>query len=223
MRSKILSIIRRQNGEVSEEEMADLRRFFFNNDEFLSIEERVLSWLISQHSLKIDSQINLPTIKPPVKLSIDAFYEKFIISEKRDELYSKLIELISLLKTELYVSSVKIVIGGSFIDNLKRNPNDLDFIIIVDKNCIEKLPLGENTFLIPRVKEKIYPNIDVDGLDFIFLPEDYTLKSFKAYSKFVMLGNIAKIPDKNKEFNHDNSLKIGDNSYITRETIILEF
>jgi len=192
-----------------DDENLDANELFveFGSREYLtSLQYNFYCWLGLQ--LCKDLSVSQPLLTSYRFNSQTNFRSKYLSSEKRKELFNLLEEYIRLIKIkEQIVTPIKVLIGGSFTDPDIQNPNDIDICTLVPTTFKNRKSFD----WIPFPGQVKRP----DCIDNKFLPEDFSLNRFQAYSRIVHLGNkIAK--DK-------NGVIIQPRQFTSRKIIQLEF
>lgn len=172
--------------------------FLINKDRLEGIEYRFLCWLNVIYKKNIT--ITLPTLATPVLIKKDSFFERFVNSDYRRDLFEALEGYIRNLKAITRVENFDILIGGSFTDSAIKRPNDIDLVLLVPKAHIDNPILSEGY----QYAFKAVPG----RVDIKFLPIDYNFDKFKAFSNIICLGNFAEFKDK------DGQVK--DNTFVKR-------
>jgi hypothetical protein len=164
-----------------------------------TIEYNFLSWLNYTKNFRVP--FNLPLIPRINTINETYFFEQYILSHRRQQLYQQLKKTVELIKERFHFSSVVLLIGGSFAEQTNSNPRDIDIILLVANNSPSEL--HENFLYGAKMIET--------GIDLKVLPADYSLLKFKAYSNIIHLGNKVKFKDTfttNNEFISRTLLKI---------------
>lgn len=176
---------------------------------FEGLEYRFLCWL--NYKFKYNIKIKTPYINKPKLLKVVDFERSYLISDKRKNLYLDLKHVLDYFRTKFNSDKVKILVGGSYTDLEVTLPDDIDVCIIYPKSIKRPGELKVD-YTIFRSKKRI---LNENKLDIQFLPENYNLAYFNAYSIISMLGNNAFYKDKEK-------IAIPNNSFTKREIIEIE-
>lgn len=168
-----------------------------NKDKLLGVEYRFLCWLNVNYQYPVE--IELPIITLPHTIDLVAFEAEYTYNDKRKKLYKLLSKFINELKNRHNLSVLNVLIGGSYADTRIEIPKDIDICILVPESHRDTHELHLNYQLACN-------NVPV-GVDLRFLPEDYSIEIFKAYSRIVCLGNKAKFKDKDGPFSFNEFTK----------------
>jgi hypothetical protein len=168
-----------------------------NKKELETSEYLFLCWLNYRFGKKI--HLNIPHIVDPIEISLDLFKPKFLFSEKRNYLFEVLLEFICQLRTAGNICMFQIIIGGSFTDTDTKEPGDMDLVILLPLEQFNDINFNE----LNLERSKKVPL----GIDFKFLPENYNLQNYRAYSNIIYLGNKAKYQAKSNCFYEQNNFE----------------
>ena len=176
--------------------------FLIEKQIFEGVDYRFLCWL--NHFYDYPIKINKPYFVSPVEYSISGFEKDFLFNEKRKTLFKSLTGYIDFLKACEKFDILTVLIGGSFSDKNNEPPDDIDAVILLPiKNdfdqALEAISQSDSAYFPEKVDVK-------------FLPVNYTLENFKAYSHITCLGNNARFKKKerysNNEFEKRKIIKI---------------
>lgn len=142
---------------------------------------KFLCWMSHNNDLKFPSKISKPTVPLPAELSILEFRNRFCTSEKRTKMFNDLINFVKEKMANFEVKSLKVIIGGSFLED-STAPRDIDCLILIDKDILNK---------------HFVTDFDYDRncfcregqVDAEFAVEDLSCRNFWYYSCVTHLGN----------------------------------
>lgn len=152
------------------------------------IEYRFLCWL--NYSKQYEIKIKPPYIPEIINISGQELENRYLKSVQRKNLYKLLNSFLEILQEKFSISNIQLIIGGSYLDTEKENPKDIDLVILLPKDS-------------PDIHENfLYKCGQVpSGIDVKFLPANYSMHKFKAYSNLICLAN--KIMDKSELVNNN--------------------
>ncbi len=186
LNSEIINYFWIYNVDVNDEFLKIAFEYLTNRGHLKEVQYRFLCWL--NHSYDYPIKINKPYIVKPTYYKKAKFETAYLFSEKRKSRFKLLSDYIDKLKKSEKMESISILIGGSFSDETNETPKDIDIVILIPKSQGNNhLPNLETQYLLhPYLFEKV---------DMKFLPENYSLNKFKAYSHIISLGNKARQKD----------------------------
>lgn len=150
---------------------------------------KYLCWLHYHNKSTFGSDINKPIVPTPLELSLDDFKNKFCVGDKRNEIYLHFLGYVKARLEEFQVDSLKILIGGSFVEEDNAIPNDIDCLIIVSEEILKNSVANDYERYCVR---------NVMPVDVEFAVEDLTFKDYWYYTCLTHLGN--KPEDKKSEY-----------------------
>lgn len=148
---------------------------------FLGEECRFLYWCCHEFGMQIPFPLPCVAELPVRHMPITTFQTNFVRSESRLKLFQNLIEYLNLLKISMELEYIYVVVGGSFVNPEKENPDDIDVIITIPADHYQKFEDNERA-----IKKSVRIPL---GIDVVFLPSDFTLSSFRAFSRIMCLCN----------------------------------
>ena len=160
-----------------------------NRKDLSALEFNIYCWVCIE--LGVRPKINFPFTEPIEDSTLEAFKKEYLFSEKRRTLFNELERYILQIKNEENIIEIEVLVGGSFTDITVENPNDIDICILVSAEN-----KGKKSFDFFPHPEMVLRPLCVDNK---FLPKDFSLGIFKAYSRIVHLGNKILKDDKGVE------------------------
>jgi len=147
----------------------------------VGVECRFLYWLSYNDGFEIEFPKPIIPTLPITSYELEKFSLSFLKSAVRKKIFNSLILFSNLVKESCKINSLEIIIGGSFIDINQRFPSDIDIVILYP---------GEHKsnpiFDLSNIETQKLINSD---LDIVFLPQNFSLKSFKSFSRIMCLSN----------------------------------
>ncbi len=141
---------------------------------------KYLCWLNYHNQSAFPSEINKPIVPVPLELSLETFKNRFCFSDKRNEIYLHFLSYVKARLEEFKVESLKVIIGGSFVEENNPLPNDIDCIILLSNEIIENFVANDY---------EIYCVRNIIPVDVEFSVEDFTHKNYWYYTCLTHLGN----------------------------------
>lgn len=164
--------------------------YLINKQNYNGIEYRFICWL-NYNNNKFTININKPFLITPKNISFDEFKNTHSFSNYRNKLLSTFQWFVEIIKEEYKLISLEVIVGGSFTDKNIDNPNDIDIILLIPDDLV----MNDSNIN----EHYLYTNHRIPrGIDVKFLPENYSLSVFKAYSNFICLCNNSLYRDKDR-------------------------
>lgn len=171
-----------------------LYHYLAEKETFTALQYRFLCWTGAKLGKPV--KVNSPYISIPRNYEITEFKKEFLYAPKRTKLFDSLVAYIEKLKVQQKIQGkFDVLIGGSFTDPNYDHPDDIDAIILLSET-------QKSNFALHEAFQKMIKNF-TPGIDVHFLPADYDLKHYKAYSNISYLSS--KPDDKQKETEIDNN------------------
>ncbi|MBN8693063.1 MAG: hypothetical protein J0L69_07680 [Bacteroidetes bacterium] len=154
---------------------------------------KYLCWLNFHDMSVYPVEINKPIVPNVLMLSAEEFKNRFCTNGKRNEIYEHFLGYVKARMEEFQVNTLNVLIGGSFVEAENTAPNDIDCMIIVNREQLKRIVANDYDSYCVR---KCLP-VDVE-----FAIEDLTYKDYWYYSCLTHLGNKPK--DKGSEWLRNN-------------------
>lgn len=202
---KMDNLFKDYHADFTEEEIQDIYNYLNEKATFTSLQYRFLCW--AGKRLNKSVKIEQPLIPEIEIFELTKFRVDYVNSVQRLALFNALEEYIADLKNRFRIQDdLKILIGGSFTDRDNLVPNDID-LVVISPAYLNKDPRFH------EILEQVLDRIP-QGIDIHFLPDDYSIKNYKAYSNLTHLGNKAQ--DKQK------LTELSNNSFTARTVIQIQ-
>ena len=174
--------------DIHDEFLQVAYKYLSEREKLNPLEYRFLCWLnyTKQYAIKIKT----PCVPEIINISGPELENRYLKSTQRKDLYKLLNSFLEILHEKFSIRNIQLIIGGSYLDTEKENPKDIDLVILLPKDSPD---IHENYLY----KCNQVPN----GIDVKFLPIDYSMHKFKAYSNLICLAN--KIMDKSELVNNN--------------------
>lgn len=182
------------HADFTEEEIQDIYNYLNEKATFTSLQYRFLCW--AGKRLNKPVKVQQPLIPKIEIFELTTFRSDYVNSEQRLALFKTLEEYIAGLKSRFNIQDdLIILIGGSFTDRDNLVPNDIDLVVISPAHLNMDPRFHE---ILENVLERI-----PQGIDIHFLPDDYSMENYKAYSNLTHLGNKAQDKQKLTELSNN--------------------
>lgn len=202
---KMDNLLKDYHADITDEEVQGIYNYLNEKATFTSLQYRFLCW--AGKRLNKSVKIEQPLIPEIEIFELTKFRANYVNSEQRLTLFNALDEYIAELKSRFNIEDdLKILIGGSFTERDNLVPNDIDLVVISPAHLNTDPCFNE---ILERVQNRI-----PQGIDIHFLPDDYSIESYKAYSNLTHLGNKAQ--DKQK------LTELSNNSFTPRTVIQIQ-
>lgn len=187
--------------------LKEVGQYILNQAEVGGPEYRLICWLFYR-GIMSNPGINVPYMpeKLPDAVNIAELHKDYSESEKRKLVLKKLQNLITKYKHTYQINeTVKIIIGGSFADPTEPLPGDIDCIILVPQAIWDASPHRFAANFAHAL------NINETLIDYKLLPDNFDLKSFKAYSDLSLMANKTRF----------RKVKMAHNFFEPRDLLVL--
>ncbi|WP_343570949.1 hypothetical protein [Sphingobacterium sp.] len=202
---KMDNLLKDYHADITDEEVQDIYNYLNEKATFTSLQYRFLCW--AGKRLNKSVKIEQPLIPEIEIFELTKFRADYVNSEQRLTLFNALDEYLAEIKIRFNIQDdLKILIGGSFTERDNLVPNDIDLVVISPAHLNTDPRFNE---ILERVLNRI-----PQGIDIHFLPDDYSIENYKAYSNLTHLGNKAQ--DKQK------LTELSNNSFTPRTVIQIQ-
>ena len=167
----------------------EIYKHLSNNIKLRGVEYSFLCWL--NYCFGWELKINVPKIPYIKELDIMAFKKEFVSNAHRLNFFNELENFVRIKKEKNNIAG-NVLIGGSFVDIENETPNDIDVIFLIPPEYIDKCEFNGSD----EYATEVFNNKRSKNLDLIYLPIDYDLKKFRAYTYITAYGNKATIKEK---------------------------
>lgn len=155
---------------------------------FVGEECRFLYWCCHVFGMQISYPLPFLAPMPNERMPLSAFKASFANTPAKAVLLKNLIGYTDRMKVDIDVEALDVIVGGSFVESKKDNPDDIDVIITIPPVLYRGVEERE-----PEIKSSVRGPL---GIDVVFLPEQFSLFSFRAFSRLMCLCNDLNIqPD----------------------------
>lgn len=164
---------------------------------------KYLCWLNFNNAYLYPIDINKPSVPVIINVTQDEFKIRFCYNNVRSEIYQHFCSYLKSRMDEFQVNNLNVLVGGSFVDASNDKPNDIDVVIVVSCEQMEKIITNEY---------KNYYLRDVLPVDVEFVKEESMYNDYWYYTCLTHIGNKPKDKKserlKNNEFHTRNIFSI---------------